>query len=229
MRKEFVLIIVAIIAIIVSTRFITITPETLDQQKAVRFVLEDLQGSMPAGVDFTSAGENMYESSDGQLAVTIMNVSGTPSNWRVAVKLAAQPHSACPNVTLRDYSVQPSLTYPTPEQITHGCSASRTRMIFPEEAIIAANSAPEVANFTHTYCATSTCTDANDAKAWARFYGASELSAARACGTGCTNATDGFAAKLAGSEFWIVHWKAADANLFVALTPVTGDVVSVST
>ncbi|MBI5635613.1 hypothetical protein HY993_01470 [Candidatus Micrarchaeota archaeon] len=120
--KRVALIVVVILAIAIAYSFTSKAQSVATAADAKAIVLEDLKS------DPLFSANGLYS----VYSIEYLNSSG---QWEVKTKITLSPHSACPQVYLRDYKllpISPSLN----KQVVKDCTAN-TPLALPEEAIIA--------------------------------------------------------------------------------------------
>ncbi len=195
-------VIVFIVLVVLLLQSTVFAPPALSTKEDVqRFILDDLRAD-PA----LTAG-------DHQFRLQHISYDAASGQWSAAAKITLQPHSACPTVYLREYSLLP-IRHGVDKVVTENCRPS-TVLAFEEEAIIASRSVPEVA---------SLLPSGPYACGFALPLNASAI--AEYCPKVSIAALTSFAQSLSSNAAWIAIWQASGQTLFVALD-TNGNAVSI--
>lgn len=158
----------------------------VDKQDAINFVLNDLK-------PFTDGGADVR-------VVSAMN-SSIPGQWSISVLVAQNPHSYCPTLFRRDYSLLP-FGFRT-EQVITDCNPHNP-IYYREEAIIDSGKLTEIAGMQGNACAFQV-----------KDYSLNE--ARKYCGFFDEQSYNSFKGGL-GDRDWVVEWNSAQQTKFVALS-----------
>ena len=132
------------------------------------------------------------------------------NNWKAELKISLQPHSKCPAIMKRSYTLFP-IKY-REEVINSRCTVGGV-IIYPEEAIIASNGLQRVKDLPDT------------AKAYAKKYAAEEITALKLCTNNCPEEAR-FVKTLPEQKLWIVKWVAGDGAVFFVAIDEQGKVIA---
>lgn len=197
MKKEFILIILFALLVLVTMGLFSKGIETIDETKAKQYVMQELE-------NYTNSGSD----------VKILFANETNGKWEVKVKLSLNPTEKCPNVHFRVYTV-PDMSFRY-DPYTSSCNSITPPLVWPEEAqmwLIYSKNAE-----------TESFLNANTA---ANAYTTSVLSSeipikSEQCASTICSPKDLLISLLSqgevGSEsFWLVEWRGNENSLFVAV------------
>ncbi|VVB67413.1 Uncharacterised protein [Candidatus Norongarragalina meridionalis] len=123
MRKMAALVLILVAAILIYQLIPTPSP-TLNKEQAQRLILDDLAPLQAAGA-----------------YVELLGIQQTPGGWSADARIAFNPHSKCPTVQRRAYTLVPFGF--RPEDSIKNCSV-KTPIVYREEALIDSGKLAEV-------------------------------------------------------------------------------------
>lgn len=208
MRKEFIILVLFILLAYVSFTLISHSTETITEEKAKMYVLQELENITSEGTD-----------------VKILFANETDGKWEIKVKLSMHPNDKCPTVQFRVYTV-PGLSFRY-DPYAVSCNSISPPLAWPEEAqmwlIYSKN------NATSNFLAQNI-----GALAYTSSVKVNEIQGSLArCASNVTpcGAFDLLVSSLPQGEFqgtdsfWVVEWKGYNQSLFVAVNPINGNVL----
>ncbi|PIO05897.1 hypothetical protein COT29_03645 [Candidatus Micrarchaeota archaeon CG08_land_8_20_14_0_20_59_11] len=123
-RKMAALVLILVAAMLVYM-LVPIPSATLTKEQATRLIMDDLTPLRAAGA-----------------YVELLSVEQSDGGWDADARVAFNPHSKCPTVQRRDYTLVPFGF--RPEETIRNCSV-KTPVVYREEALIDSGKLPEVA------------------------------------------------------------------------------------
>jgi len=123
MRKMAALVLILVAAILVYM-LVPIPSATLTKEQATQLIMDDLTPLQGAGA-----------------YVELLSVEQTPGGWSADARIAFNPHSKCPTVQRRDYTLVPFGF--RPEETIKNCSV-KAPVVYREEALIDSGKLAEV-------------------------------------------------------------------------------------